>query len=275
MKKSTLHRTIASVIVSSIVFILGITPVSAEYLGIEGSGSTTLGGTGIGAKAQATIATRIEKGKSRADQEINRRIESLTNLKARINSAKRLSADQKTSLSLTLDAQISTLTSLKAKIDADTDIDTLKTDIKSIAGSYRIFLLILPQGRIAAMADGILTLSDSMTALGTKLQTRITAAQNAGKDVSSLQAALTDFNAKIADAKVQAEGAVSDSASLTPDNGDPAKLAANNQALQNARMKLKAGAQDLRVARQDAKTIIMGLKAFHLETSTSSTTVTQ
>ena len=136
-------------------------------------------------------------------------------------------------------------------------------------------MVIIPQGRVSATADEINTTADLLATLSAKLQTRITAAQTAGKDVSALTALLTDMNAKIADAKTQADAAVALVAMLTPDNGDKAKMDANNQALKDARAKIKAGLADLEAARKDAHSIIQALHGMGLGANAgASSTVT-
>ena len=106
-------------------------------------------------------------------------------------------------------AEISTLAALKTKIDADTDATTLKADLKSITKSYRVYALVLPQGRIAAAADREVTLVSMMSTLGTKLQARVQAAGQSGADVTAATATLTDMSSKLQDAQTQAQAAVS------------------------------------------------------------------
>lgn len=227
------------------------------------AGSATPGGVSGAAQTQ-----RIQLIKTRAGEEIDRRITALNTLTTRIGYLKRVSDAVKSSISSTAQTQITELTALKAKIDADTDLATLRTDVKSITASYRIFVLVIPQGHLLAAADRINTIADSLTAIGGKLQTRISDAQSAGHDVSALQTALTDFNAKVADAKTQAAAAISAITGLTPDQGDKTKLQANQAALKNARALIKTATQDLDAARKDARTIMQGLKAFGATTGT-------
>ena len=91
----------------------------------------------------------------------------------------------KQALSANITTQITGLATLKAKIDADTDGTTLKTDMQSITDAYRVFALVLPQGRIAAAADREVTLVSMMSTLA-RAQARIQAGQQAGADVRSL-----------------------------------------------------------------------------------------
>ena len=72
-------------------------------------------------------------------------------------------------LNTNIQTQITALNALKAKIDADTDAAILKTDIQSIAQAYRIFMLIIPQGNIAAAADRQATIINALVGIGKKL----------------------------------------------------------------------------------------------------------
>lgn len=208
-------------------------------------------------------ATRMDAIKANAAREIDRRIALLNKDISRINAMQKLSDAQKASLVATAQTNISNLTTLKAKIAADTDIETLKTDVKSITKSYRIFALVHPQGRIIAAADRIIATSDNLTTVQGKLQVRVTAAQTAGKDVTTMNASLTEMQAKIADAKAQAQTAITLVASLTPDQGDQGMSQSNKTALQNAQVAIKAAHADLEVASKDAHTVNKALKALN------------
>lgn len=253
--------------------IISMFTLAQPALALSVYGDTNVG-TGVNTtrtsvNVDARLATRIETGKNRANQEIDRRITALTNLKTRINAMARVSTSEKANLTSSIQSQIDILTSLKTKIATDTDLATLKTDIKSITNSYRIFMLIIPQGHIAATADAINTTADSMSAFETKLQTRLTSAQTAGKDTTALTALIADMTAKIASAKVDAQAAVDLTANLKPDNGDNAVMQLNNQALKSAREKIKTARADLKSARDDAQKIIVALKQMGISANAS------
>ncbi len=203
----------------------------------------------------STTEKRQEHATEKAGNAIDMRIKSLEELSARIGKMKLLSADVIASIQASLATEIQALVDLKAKIGTDTASSTLKADIQSITKGNRVFLLVEPKARIAAAASRINAVVTQLTSLGGKLQERITAAQTAGTDVSAAVTAMSDFNAKIADAKVQADAAVAATANLSVDNGDKATLEANNAALKAARAKLKAAEDDLKAARKDAATI--------------------
>src|SRR5260221_6677463 len=127
----------ASVLFSSMTLAM-VTPVFA----IDATPPATTRGA---AKALAAQEDKMARLKTRAENEIDRRVAGLTKLIDRINGIQRLSADQKTTLVSQLQAEISALNSLKAKIASDTDIATLRTDVQSIVKSYRIYALFIPK----------------------------------------------------------------------------------------------------------------------------------
>jgi chromosome segregation ATPase len=186
---------------------------------------------------------------------IDQRIKSLQELLKRLEGMKLLPADTLVTIQTAINAEIQTLTDLKAKIATDTATTTIKADAQSITKANRVYLLVEPKARIAAAASRVNAVVTQMQALSVKLQARLTAAQTAGADITASSAALTDFNAKIADAKVQADAAVTETANLQVDNGDKTILAANLAALKDARAKLDAAQKDLVAARQDAAKI--------------------
>lgn len=268
---NTSLRTLTTTSVIAILAIAG----NAFALNI-GAGArlevSTHASTSVGVDAK--ISARIEKGQEHANQEIDRRVNALKALNERVQEMTRLTADQKTSIDASVVSQISTLAALKVKIDGDTDFETLKADIKSITQSYRIFLLVIPQGRITVAVDRIKSIIPDMTAFSAKLSTRIEAAAAGGNDVSAMQKSLSDLNAKSADAGVQADVALALVVNLKPDNGDKAIATANEKALKDGREKVKASMKAIQTAREDARAIVKALVALNLGASASTTTTT-
>jgi hypothetical protein len=106
----------------------------------------------------------------------------------------------------------------------------------------------------------ILIAAGKLENLSPKLSARIDAAAldssgSAGVDVNALHTALADLNAKVIDAKVQANAAISETTNLKPDNGDAAILASNTAILKDARTKIQAARADIQAAFKDAQTI--------------------
>jgi len=245
-----------------------LTPAFAlAQVGAAVTGSTTVSVT-------ANLTVNDTKARDRGDKEVDRRIAALNDLNTRIQQMQRVSDAFKQSISATIAANITNLTALKAKIDADTDSATLKADLKSITEAYRIHVLIMPQGRIAAAADRVAVIVNMMGTLGSKLQARVQAAGQAGNDVTTVNALLIDMSAKLTDAQTKAQAAITVSATLQPDGGDKTKMDANNAALKEARADLVAAQKDLADARKDAGQIVAGLAKFNVNANASSTTQT-
>ncbi len=208
----------------------------------------------------ARQAERMTNLHTRADQEITRRINALNQLMARIQAMQKLSSADKAALTGQLQELITPFTALQAKIKVDTDVATLAADVKSITGSYRIFALIIPKGHLLAAADRMNMVSDTMTTVIAKVQTRIDELKRAGTDITAWQSLLTDATAQVADAKAQAQAAITYVSGLVPDQNDQAVFKANKDALMKARADIKVGTKDLHAARKDIGTVIDKIK---------------
>jgi len=258
------------------------TPVSAvnasATIRYQGLSSTTR--AKMRAEASTTRAANIEarqenmmqRETASADKEISARIDSLNNLIAKINGIKNVSATDKTTITASVQNEIAVMTSLKTKIDADTGTTTLRDDLKSITGDYRVYALIEPQIAILTAADRINQIISLMTIMQNKLQTRISALQSAGKDTSSLTSIMADITAKMADAQTQGSAAITATASLTPDQGNAAVAASNTAALKTGRADIKAGNTDLQAVRKDMETVLKGIRSLTPKGGISATT---
>ena len=193
----------------------------------------------------------------RANTEINRRLVALNNLTSKVSSLQKVSDGQKTAFVSEIQSNVTDLTTIKTRIDGDTDLETLKTDVQSIVDNYRIFALYIPKIHLLAGADVASDIAGSLGSLTIKLQNKIATDKDAGKDVSSLQASLTDMQNKISDASNQAANITDSVIQLIP-SGYPG----NSVNLSSARDMLKTARSDIQAARQDAQLIITGLKAF-------------
>lgn len=195
----------------------------------------------------------------RGEAEIDARIGSLTKMITRLGDAARLSPEAKASITAELNAQITALTNLRDQI-ATATTTTLKGDVQSVTKDFRIYALVMPKAAINAAADRIMTIAAQMETLSGKITTRISAAQAAGTDVTAATAAHSDFDLKVADAKTQAQAAVSEVANLSVDAGATTTLAANTAALKDAKAKIDAAQADLKAARKDVETILKSIK---------------
>lgn len=241
------NKKLTSLVLSGLLVFSVLSPVSVL------AQTASLIHTGSSSRLQARGANL----QARAVTEINNRLKVLNNVISTINNIKRISDSDRSALASQVQTEIQTLNSLLTKIQGDTDIITLRTDVQSITKAYRVFWLFIPKTHILAAADKIDDASSLMLNVVSKLQARITAG---GSGAASLQATLTDASSKIADAQTQAQNATNLVISLQPDNGEQTVLQSNTEALQSARTDIKMGSADLRAAYQDFKTIIQALK---------------
>jgi chromosome segregation ATPase len=213
---------------------------------------------------------------SRSDQEITQRINSLNALLNRIDEMQKVSSSEKKYLSSAIQSQIADLTNLKTQIGNDSNsTSSLRTDFQSITKSYRIYMLVIPQGTLTAAADRIMTITSTTAALAAKLQTRISEAQTAGQNVSALQSSLSDLNAKVTDANAQAQAALNEITPLMPDNGSSTQMQANTATLKDARSKIATAQKDLIAARKDAGIIVKGLITMDKSSAASGATASE
>ena len=256
---------------------LSALPVSAQLgarLNVDAGADATVGSTtgvkaAVSAKMDAKMEKRVTTAKTHADQEITRRVDGLNSLKGRIQLMSHLSDAGRSGVSAMFQAQIDALTNLKGKIDGESDIDLLKTDIKTITQSYRIYALVIPQGAILVASDRMATVSDALNELGTKLAARLATASQGGANVTEAATVLNDMGTKISDAKVKIQAAVTATTNLKPDDGNEATFQANKDALKDARKTLQDARASLDAARKDARTIIKDLKSFKIDASAS------
>ena len=253
-----INSTIALSLAGAMLVLGSILPASAQTLGTGMSISASAQAVGVTSSTrQANAAAKLE---SIATREITRRTNALNALNTRINAMVRVPASDKSSLSATIQSQLTAMTTLQGQVTADASSSTaLKADMQTMTQDYRIFILVIPQGAIEAASDRVLTIASDTTTLAGKLQARITTDQNAGDNVSAEQASLTDLNVKVSDAGVQAQAAITEVASLSPDQGNTTVQQSNTAALKDARSKIQTAQQDLRTARQDAGSIVKGL----------------
>ena len=144
------------------------------------------------------------------------------------------------------------LQSLDDEIQADGTLAEVREDAAGITRDFRVYVLVLPVTHLTRGADAVTVESvPKLERLATKLQQAIDE-----KDADDLRPVLADLNAKVAAADAAASPIPDQIAPITPAgwNADHDVLAPSRQALREARADLKA-------ARDDARTIIDGLKS--------------
>lgn len=206
--------------------------------------------TGVASKAAVVTqaqANQMQNLEQRAQEEITRRLKFLNEDLTRISKIQKLTVADKTGLQTEIQTQINDLDTLQTKITADTDITTLRIDVKSIISNYYIFAFFRVKINLLIAADRLSTITDNLDTIYTKLQTRINQEQAAGTDVTVLNSLLSDMHTQIASAKTEYQLIESE---LLPLNAQG--YPGNKSTLTDARAKLNAAATDLKAAYKDA-----------------------
>jgi len=172
------------------------------------------------AKTEATPATlktekQLVKILRQGQRLINERLKALNGLNKQINKSN-LTTDQKNNLSGLTNQQIKDLTALGNKIKVDTDINTVKAEVKSIYESYRIFAVYIPKTRLMM---SIYTQQNHLNKLDdyfSKIQTKINQAKAKGKDVAVRQKALDDAKSMVPNVKVKIDSTLNALSALKP-----------------------------------------------------------
>lgn len=237
----------------------GMKAIAITGLAVLG-GSLLLGGVVSAQTAAASSATtnqqHLENIITKGDAEIARRLTTLGTLSSKINGATKLTSDDKATLSSEVNTTISGLTSLKTTLDADTTVAAAITNAQSIYTEYRVYALVAPKVGLIKVADDQQVVEAKLTALAPKLQSRVTAEQQAGKDVTALQSELGDMTSKTSAAQ-----AISSNIESSVINLEPTDYNSNHSVLVGDNTQLQTAHTDDQAAYSDAENIVSTLKS--------------
>lgn len=183
-----------------------------------------------------------------------KRITSLNTGIAKVTSTKSLNAADKSTVLGTLNADLRGMQTLQGKIAADTDAATAWADYRSIFTEYRVYAVALPQGFIAAAADGITdTAIPKLQSAASKISAYLAA--HPDKSTPDIQAKLVDMQGKTADAASKTAGLAAAALAVSP-----ADYNANHSVLTDDRAAARAALADSKAAAQDGRAILAALK---------------
>jgi cell pole-organizing protein PopZ len=246
-------RTIKSLIISTLT--LGLSVIIASF--------------GIAYAASATTTNKLASIQTRAANEIDQRLTALNILSTQVTGSTKLNSTDKASLTSMIATEVSGLTDLKSTIAADTTADQASTDEATIFTDYRVYAVVIPKVELLTIADNQQSNEAKLVTLASTLQTKITADQTAGDDVTLVQDELTTMKSETTNAQQISstiEGVVSPIL--------PANWNANHSIFSGDRSQLNTAYQDNQTAGTDATTIANMLKTLKSSTSTKNTTVT-
>jgi len=219
-----------------------------------------------------TEAQKMTTLKARANKEIDSRISSLNAFNVKMQALANITVANKAAIAVNVQSQIATLTALKAKINAGTNLATLKADVASITKPYKNFGLTIPKANLVAKVESHFSALTKLASTTAALLVDIQTAQTAGKDVTTLRTKLADANAKLADANVQSNAALTIITPLIPSMGSSTALLANKQALTDAYAKYKLAMTDIKTVKTYIKDIVNQLRDWNV-TVTANTDV--
>jgi hypothetical protein len=208
------------------------------------------------APATESRADRVDAVKARAHEAIERRLQTLERLASRVRGSRPLSDAHRTALDELIESQRSGLTALDAKIQADTDAETLRADVRSIVTDYRVYLLTAPKVHLVICADTELAVAARLDEVAARLQAKVDEAEAAGKDVTAAQGHLDAMTAKVGEARTAASGVPDSVLPLVPQDYPD-----NEPTLDAARASLQTGRTALREARELARQVVTDLRA--------------
>ena len=188
--KLALRGTLASLAVGGLLVIGSVAPTFAAQPTTTIAPEVATGSGAAACSAQRTAAKDNSPAHLQAlgDCEIYRRLVTITTLQNHVSNPNGLTDGDRTALQSLLAADTTGLTALKSKIDGETDVTALRTDIGTIVTGYRIYLLMVPMTAEVIAADNETAAVGRLTTVAANLQVRITTELNAGKDVTQAQA---------------------------------------------------------------------------------------
>jgi len=187
---------------------------------------------------------RLEVLRKKGDHLISVRIKALNKGISRLKSAVRISDEDRDSLISDLQTNIDGLNDLKTKIDAETDLVAMKSEVRSIFVDFRIFMVVLPRDKGLFAVARLNHAVGKLENVSAKLETAINELKQAGKDTSEADGYLTALKNDLANAKSDINQAESTFSSMTPEKDDEAKSM------------VKSGIAFVRAARQNIKDAI-------------------
>jgi ATP-dependent protease HslVU (ClpYQ) ATPase subunit len=204
----------------------------------------------------AAPAQRLATIKAKGAAEITRRLTSLNTVTTKISGTTKLSASDQAYLSSEVSAEVSGLTALQTKLASDTTVSEASADAQSIYTEYRVYALVLPKVWLVRTADDQQTTEANLTALAQKLQSRITADQTAGKNITTLQNELNDMTMQTNNAQ-----SISSSMETKVLTLQPSYYNSDHTILSGDLTQLKTAHTDNTAAYTDANSIVSGLKS--------------
>ena len=222
--------------------------------------SLTAAGTAEAATASATSTSAPPQKQSTASDPatlaqiqakaaaaVTKRVDSLNAAVSKVDARPALGQDAAT-LAAYLQQDITPLQNLGAKIAADTTVSQAKADFADIFVDFRVYALVLPAARQAAVADAItVTALPKLTTFSTKAQQRVT---KIGQNDATVEQMIDSLNNDLSGAQSASSGVATTVLAYTPSQWN-----ADHSLLSTTKTSVQTATGDVKSARSEAKQI--------------------
>jgi hypothetical protein len=216
---------------------------------------------GVGRCAPLWLAARadptVENWQAVGRCEIDRRLETLSVLQARVDASVVLTDAHERALDEILSSTQAGLRALRAEIEADTTLAELREDITSIFEAYRVYALVVRQVWLVIGDDTVDVTADGFDAAADRLEAAIDAAEAAGKDIGDAREHLAAMIRHVEAARDEVEGDAEAVLALTPADWNDESA---QPVLREARQSLADARGHLRSALAEARQVLAEIK---------------
>ena len=191
-------------------------------------------------KEESMKTSSLVRLQSKGKSLINERITALSANLTSIESANKLTAEQKAALATLVTTNITGLNALAVKIASSTDATSTKVLVGSIFTNFRIYGIVIPQLRLEKRVYELQNHAGRLAEVFTKVQAKIDEAKGKGKDMTNLQKGLDDAKTLVASDALKLSALLTTLQALKPaDYGTSSKAI-----IESANTELRAVAKD-------------------------------
>ncbi len=205
---------VAGVLVAAAV--VAVPVMAATTSPTTSSAGPTTSASCLSARIAARVTPSVTTLQALGDCAVGQRLSTLGRLQATVDGTAALTADHHTALDTLIGDAKTGLATLKAKIDADTTVPSLHTDLRQVSAGFRVDRLVVRQVSLVRGDDLVAAQADRLTADAGQIQAAITAGQNAHKNEAAAATRLSAMQADIAAAQAQLSGQAGLVLALTP-----------------------------------------------------------
>ena len=195
----------------------------------------------------APTSQTLAQLKAHCDQEVQRRLGTLSADLSFVNQAPALTSADRSTLQGQINADTSGLTALDATIRSDTTLSQARSDCQKIVTGYRVYVLEEPKIHEVIAADTVSAVDHELSALVPELQKLIDDSDASASAKQKAQADLNDLQGKVTAAQTSVSGVVASVINLQPSGypGTTTVLQSGHQNIETARGDLKGARDDV------------------------------